>query len=772
MLAPSSEGLVTVQVVGVSADRVDGLEKALGSCHYTNDLWLPRMLIGRVLGSVYPHALIKGIDVSRASRVPGVKAVLTAADAPPVLEGQLVRDSWLIARDRARFLGEPVAAVAAVDEDAALEALEHIKVDYEPLPAVFDPEVAMEEGAPQVHPEWEGYEAVAGLVRSGNVCGRSRISLGDVDAAFHQADLVLEETYQTQMVHQAYLEPISVLVDYDPAGCFTFWLSTKAIYGLQAKIAQVLQLPLSDLRCIAPAVGGSFGGKHDLILEGIGALLARKAGRPVKLTLTRHEEFTITRPRHASRTVIRTGVSSDGRILGRWVKTVFDTGAYAGTGPAVLARGVAYAVGPYRIDNVYVEGLCVYTNKIPAGAFRGFGAPQVHFACESHMDVLAARLGTDPLDFRLKNALVEGSVIAAGERIKSGALAVCLQKVAERIGWGERNAGPNRGIGVAAVWKGSGTQTSSAAVRLLRDGNFVLEIGAVDVGQGSNTVLCQIAAQALGVPLANVRIAQPDTASSPYDWGTAGSRVTSVAGQAVLRAATNLRAQILEAAASLLEAEPSDLEIAVDSVRVKGAPTRAVALSAVGALTHARTGALLGYGTASVQPQLEARATIEGLAGIEHQNITFGAVACEVEVDPDTGQVRPLRVVAASDVGVAINPQLVEGQIEGAVVQGVGYALSEEQVDDEGVIGNTLLNDYLVPMTTTAPNVEAIIVEGYDPAGPFGAKGVGEHALLGVAPAIANAVEAALGVRVRQLPLSPERVLHAARAGDEQRVNG
>jgi CO/xanthine dehydrogenase Mo-binding subunit len=768
---------MAVDVVGASAQKIDGLEKAVGSSRYTTDLTLPRMLVGRALGSIYPNALIKRIDTSRAEAVPGVKAIITADDAPATLEGHLISDFGAIARGQVRFSGEPVAAVAAVDEDAALEALELIEVDYEPLPAVFDAEEALRDGAPLVHPEWESYASAAGMIRGGNLCGRGRIILGDVEKAFDQADFVLEQTFETQIQHQAYLEPIAALVDYDVSGRYTFWMSTKAIYGLQSKIAQLLELPLTSVRCIAPPVGGSFGGKHDITLEVIAALLARKAGRPVKFALTRHEEFTITRPRHGSKITIKSGVTSDGRILGRSVRMLFDTGAYSGTGPGVMSRAATYATGPYAIDNVYVEGLCVYTNKIPAGAFRGYGAPQAHFAFEPHTDALAEKLGMDPLEFRLKNAVGEGSVIAMGERIKSNALADCLKQVADKIGWQQGPTGPNRAIGISSVWKGSGLMTSAAEVRLLKDGSFALEIGAVDVGQGSNTALCQIAAQALGVSLSKVRISQADTDSSPYDWGSASSRVTSTGGLAVQRAALDAREKILQAAAPLLEAAPSDLEIDDDWICVQGAPNRRIPLGAIGGISHFRTGAILGYGTAEVQLHLEQVATLEGLSGIDHQNLTFGAVAAEVEVDPATGEVRPLRIVAASDIGKAINPQLVEAQIEGCVMQGVGYALSEEQVVEDGIVRNTLLNDYLVPMSTTAPTVESIIVEGHDmsaQSGPFGAKGVGEHALLGVAPAIANAVYAATGVRVQQIPLTAERVLNALReqktGGSEERI--
>jgi carbon-monoxide dehydrogenase large subunit len=725
------------------------------------------MLVGAILGSVVPHARLVRVDTTRAEQLPGVRAVLSGRDVPPTLTGASVKDTTLLAFDRVRYIGEPIVAVAAIDQDTAQEALSLVEVEYEELPAVFDPLRALEDTSVLVHPDLERYAANPKVRRWGNVCSHTGFLQGQPETAFAAARHVFEDTFSTQMQHQAYLEPTSALADVDATGRITLWASTKTVYGCQAQVAELLGLPASRLRVIAPSIGGSFGGKGDVTIEAICAGLARAAGRPVRLVMTREQEMLMGRPRHAESLTIRTALDDSGRILACQMRIIYDTGAYAATGPHVTALGTASACGPYAIPNVRLDGYCVYTNKVPCGAFRGFGAPQAHFATESHLDMVAEQLGLDPLELRLRNAVQDGWTAPSGERLEAVGLSECLRQAAERIGWERRPArGSGRGMSVVSVARGTGMLSAGAEVRLQQDGSAVLEIAAVDVGQGSDTVLCSLVADVLGLPVERVSIGPPDTLSSPWNWSTAGSRVTSTAGRAVLEAARDLADQIRALAARTLEAATDDLELAEGAVRVKGAPQRALPLAAVVGMSHyVADGPLCGRGRFAVAGHAaDASVSCEGFPAPIHEAVAYGAAGIEVQVDRDTGQITIERIVAVHDVGTAVFRQGVEGQIEGAAMQGVGYALSEEIVLQDGAPQNTRLSDYLVPLATNAPPVEAVIVEGFCPPGPLGAKGVGEHALLGIAPATANAVTAACGARVTSLPLSPEKVLSALSA--------
>jgi CO/xanthine dehydrogenase Mo-binding subunit len=754
------------RVVGVSVARSDAVDKAMGSARYANDISLPHMLFGRILGSPHAHARIVRIDTSRAQRVAGVRAVITGSDFGPDLMGSFVRDMPAMAQGTARFFGEPVAAVAAGSIEAAEEALALVDVEYEELPPILDPVAAMEPGSALVHQDWMGYSRSADLSADRNIVSRTGLAWGDLARGFAEADEIFEDRFTTQLAHQAYTEPTACLADWEGPDRVHLWSTTKTIFGYQTQIAQALGMAPHSVRVTGTRVGGAFGGKGLVVLEPIAAALAKRAGRPVKMVLTRAEEFAITRPRHPSVITMRTGVKRDGTLVAREARLVFDTGAYALLGPSTVSGGSFWACGPYRIPNLRIDGFCVYTNNSVAGAFRGYGAPQGTFAGESQLDLIALRLGIDPVEIRLRNLLGDDDPTPNGEVIEPAILRRCLETAAERIGWREPTR-PGRGKGIAIIVKHSGSLSASAEVRLMEDGSAILMVGAVDVGQGSDTVLRQIAAEELGLTFESVLTAGPDTDSSPWDWNTAASRVTHTVGLAVQAASRDAREQLVRIAADGLGADPADITVVGGSIYVRGADAPAATVSSVVRGAHWRQGGpVLGRGSVFTQEVEHASLDMSGFGGNGKHKLSAGVQAVEVSVDADTGRVTCERVVSVHDVGRIINPQAVEGQIEGAVAQGLGYALGEEILREDGRISSALLNDYRVPLAPDMPVIETVILEVADVDGPFGAKGVGEHAVIGIAPAIAGAVEQAAGVRVRDLPITPDKIV-AARAAIE-----
>ncbi|MBI2369994.1 MAG: molybdopterin-dependent oxidoreductase, partial [Deltaproteobacteria bacterium] len=495
------------RVVGTSAVRVDGPDKATGRALYVDDIVLPKMLHGKILRSPYPHARIRAIDVSKARRVKGVRVVLTAEDLPDGRMGPFILDEPVLARGKVRCIGEPVAAVAAVDPDVAQEALDLIEVEYEELPALLDPIEAMQEGAPLIHEEYASYAKVFQPVWSGNVCSHTTFEEGDLEQGLREADVVLEDTFRTQMVHQGYLEPCGAVAAVDAAGKVTIWTTTQSVFITQARIAEALHLPMTKIRVIGTKVGGGFGGKVEPTVQPIALALCREAGAPVKIVMTRDEDFIAMRPRHPAIASMKIGATKDGRIVAKQARIVYDTGAYADDGPGIAGFGAMMARGPYRIPHVKIEGICVYTNKVKCGAFRGFGNPQSTFASESLMDEVARRLGIDPVEFRLKNGVEHGDRALGGQPYGSVGYKECLKRAAAAIGWDRPKAGKLRGRGVASINHISGLLPSSAFVKLNEDGTAVLMTGVSDIGQGSDTVLSQIAAETLGLPLEDVATA-------------------------------------------------------------------------------------------------------------------------------------------------------------------------------------------------------------------------------------------------------------------------
>lgn len=750
-------------VVGKSLPPIDGVAKVSGEARYTGDLTLPRTLCGKILRSPYPHAKILHIDTVKAERLPGVKAVITGNDTVKVSYSNWrlfpeLMDEYPLAVDKVRFVGDEVAAVAAIDEEVAEEALAAIRVEYEELPAVFTPEEAMKEGAPQIY----DYE------RNINPKAVRRIEFGDVEQGFRESDYVREDEFLLQAVAHAPLEPHVCLANFESPGKLTVWSSTQVPYILQCLLAMTLGMREGDVRVIKPQVGGAFGGKAEMLsLEFCAALLSQKAGRPVKITYSREEEFSTTRRRHPISIKLKTGVKRDGTLLAKECKAILDAGAYSGFSPTAVILVGFFHLLPYRTPHYKYEGYPVYTNNPPSGAMRGFGGPQSFFAAESQMDIIAEELGLDPVEIRLRNARQSGDEIPGWAKISSCGFRECLERVTAITGWREKRgklrAGCGMGIGCYGFMSGGVFNWfripyafSNAVVKVNPDGTANLFTQAADIGQGSDTVLAQIAAEELGVRVEDVRLIASDTEVTPVDFGTWGSRVTLMAGNAVKMAAADAKCQLFQIAAEKLRTNVvQELEAKEGRIYIKGAPQRGVPLTEVVAAAQRARGGEAIIGRGSYTPRGK---------GMVSPAFSFGAQVVELEVDRETGQVRVDKVTTAHDCGKAINPMAVEGQLEGSIHMGLGYALSEELLLDKGVTLNPSFLDYKLFSAMDMPQMESIIVESFEPEGPFGAKEAGEGLVCPTAPAVANAIYNAIGVRIKQLPLTPERVIKALRA--------
>ena len=743
-------------VVGKRLPRVDSRVKVTGEAAFTTDMTLPNMLYAKILRSPHPHAKILHIDTSRARQLAGVKAVITGKDTLGVRFG-IHADQQALPVDKVRYIGEEVAAVAAVDEDLAHEALALIRVEYEVLPAVFDPFEAMKPGAPLIH------EEVAN-----NVSANPRFHVGDVEMGFAESDYVREDRFTTQTQFHCALEPHSALAYYDTTGKLTIWSSNQAPYREGIDLSNTLGLPISRVRVIKPHLGGGFGGKWEMAAcDFCASLLSMRAWRPVKITYTREEEFIATRRRHPTFMTLKTGVKKDGTLMAREMTLVADGGAYNSRGPGVVTLAGMELASLYRCGNVKYQGYHVYTNNAIAGPFRGYGQPQVRFAEETQLDTIAEVMGIDPVELRLKNATRSGDITASKRRITSCGLTDCILSVVERSGWREKRgkSGTNRGIGMACndyvvgARSLGGPDSSSAFVRLRDDGTVALLTGASDIGQGSDTVLSQIVAEELGVTLDDVRINPADTELTPTDLGTFGSRVTFVAGNAVKTAAADAKKQLLEIAAEKLEANVEDLEARNGRISVKGSPEQGISIAdTVMAAIKDKGIHILGRGSYAAPAEPWNYASAQGNISPAY---SFGAQVAEVEVDVETGRVKVLNATTAYDCGFAINPMSLEGQIEGAVCCGSGMALREDWHYEDGQVLNASYLDYKVGTALDVPNVDTHFVETLEALGPFGAKGVSEGAEVPLLAAIANAIYDAIGVRIKDSPITPDKILKA-----------
>jgi CO/xanthine dehydrogenase Mo-binding subunit len=748
-------------VLGTSIPRQGGVERVIGAGIYGIDLALKDELHGGILRSQYAHAKIVSIDTSEAKKVPGVHAIVTAADAPDVRYGRTYIDRYMLAKNKVRYMGDPVAAVAADSPAIVKQALKKIKVVYEPLPVVIDQEEAMKPDAPTLHDDMPLPKNLPEGVKVKNVCSYTPVHVGDPDKAMAEADVVVDEVYETKMIHPQYLEPRIAAAQVEPDGRITVWANAQAPFGVRTDVARLLGVSLNKVRVLSTELGGGFGGKASGITSGaaiepICALLAVKAKRPVMIALDKAEETISTTIRSGAKMYIKTGVKKDGTIVARTGKVIYDAGAYSGFGAMAGARCTNMLGGWYLMPNCHIDGYVVYTNKQVCGPVRGPGGPQAAFAVESHMDSIAAKLGMDPTEFRLKNTPKPGDKIIGVPKLRDVSLGETIKTAAEKIGWGKVKLEKNQGIGLATgSWIESAGPGGGAVVKVNEDGSVTVHIGKIDMGTAPRFGIPLIAAEELGVPVNDVTVVNVDTDASPWDAGTVGSRAIIVSGTATRLAAIDARNQIFKMAASQLEASPDDLEIKDKQIRVKGTPAKSVPLATIATNAHNVIGEVIGRGycdNVAMMAEEKARGSSQ----------PFTAHACIVEVDTNTGNVKILKYVAVHDIGFPIHPVAVEGQIEGATAMSIGQALCEQVVfDNNGRTMNPSFVDYLMPTINMMPRIETTLVHGYPGAGPYGAKGAGEIACVPPMAAIANAIYNATGVRIRTLPLSPENVLRA-----------
>jgi CO/xanthine dehydrogenase Mo-binding subunit len=750
--------------VGARVPRVDSAAKVTGAAVYGVDVALPGMLHGAVVRSPHPHARIVSISTDAARSVPGVEAVVTGRDFPH-LHGSAIRDQPYLAIDRVRHAGEPVVAIAATTESAAQEAARLVRVEYEELPAVLDMREALADAAPLVHPDLHSY--VRGsheIVPHTNINTLYRLTKGDADAGFAAADVIVEGEYTAHALSHAALEVHAAVARYEAnTGGYTLWVATDRPFFLRDEIASSLGLDSTDVRLIVAAVGGSFGGKGIPIAEAIAIALARHTGgRPVRVEFSREEDLVASQHRVPAIMKLTTGVTRGGLMTARSAEIIWDSGAYTAYTVGVAIRGSQTIVGPYRIPNVALLSRQVYTNKPVTGSYRGYGTTQVTWACESHMDEIAERLGMDPVEFRLANVYEEGDLYLNGQVMHGVGVRETIERARDAIGWGSVARAPSpqlrRGKGIATMLKPTMTPSSSnCVINVEADGRVVVIAAAPEIGAGQDTVLAQMAADAIGVPLESVVVPATDTALSPYNGPVASSRTTYHMGNAILTAGAEIRDQILELAATTLGIEPAGLDLNDGVIYDE---TGAAAMTLPELLTrHAGAGHSLTAGarfSTEGSPLLKADPGVEWISSIFWM---FCTQAVEIEVDMETGVIKVLEVAAAADVGKAINPMTCEQQIEGGVIMGLSNALFEGFQMRDGRIINGNFADYKVATIHDLPEIAPILVESVHSEAPFGAKGIGEPAAAATPPAIANALYDALGVRIRDLPITPPKVL-------------
>jgi CO/xanthine dehydrogenase Mo-binding subunit len=748
------------KVVGKPHPRLDGPDTVTGRATYTVDVVLPTMLHAKLFRSSVPHAKIQRLDVSQARALTGVAAVLTAADVPRKRFGFTVQDEELFAGEKVRYVGDVIAAVAAVDEEIADQGIGLIDFNFDELPAALTPDAALRENAPLVHENMGSYRLNSALARDWhpvpgtNIAHQTVYAKGDIDLGFSEADEIFDDTFRSQQVQHCSLEPHAVVAHWDGER-LTVWTSTQKVFLVRSGLADLFDLAESQIRVIGTKVGGGFGGKNSMRLEPYAAALSLKTGKPVRLVNSRIEEFAATAGSVPATVRVRTGVKRDGTITARAMDFTWDTGAYAEGLPGTN-RALKDGVGPYRIPHIRVTSTLVYTNKLRGCPFRGLGIPEAVWAVESQMDIISNKLGIDPVDLRLRNCLDEGDETPAGDRANHIALRDCLLKVSSELKRWRKNAPSNHGFGVALLHKSPTTSaaSSNARVRVGGDGKVDLSIGATDVGGGTGTSLGQIVAEELDIPLDEITVIIADTELTPFDHGTYSSRVTPYVGAAVKLAAADARRQLLEAASRLWNLPTDTLRLSGKKVLTKGRPS--MSFSEVVKKSHATE--FVGVGSIESKRLWAGDASGEG-KGFSASGWPFGAQAVEVKVDRETGVVKLVRVVSAHDVGKAINPMAVTSQIQGGIMMGLGYALWEGLRFEQGKIANASFADYKIPTAHDIPTAIPIVVEKNYAAEPYGAKGVGEMAVFGIAPAIANAVARAVGVRIKDLPMSPEKLL-------------
>ena len=748
-----------LSTVGKRVPKLDAVEKATGRSRYIQDLKLPGMLYGRILYSKYAHARIAKIDVSRARALPGVRAVLTGEDIPDIKMG-VYKDNRPLKKGKVCSYRDEVAAVAALDPQTAREALRLIEVVYDPLPAVFDPEAAMREGAPLVHEEHKT-----------NVLRMPwKLHYGDVEAARREAAFVVSDRFSTTWVTHCCMGTSGAIAEFDPANNLTIHSNTQIPSLAQKDFMEalgVMGLPGRRVRVIKPCIGGGFGSKLDTYAyEYIAILLAYHTRRPVKIEFDRSEEFIATSTRQPTITYISQGCDRSGRLLFRDVRMILDNGAYTSWGattPSVMMMPITTL---YRVPNVRYEAKCVYTNNTYSQAMRGYGNPQATFAIESTIDMLAEAAGIDPVEFRRINANQAGDVSTQGLRITTCGLTECMDTVKAKLGW-DQPRGPGEGLGIASlihVGGGARVYKSDGCGTILKMDDFGkvdLFTGATDMGQGSDTVIAQIVAEELGLNMEDIRVMHSDTDICPWDVGSHASRTTFVAGNAALGAARKIKSRILEMGAKELYAPLEKLVLRNRYIQHLEEPERKVEIGKLLRKAHFSHGGQMLMAEYFYDPANENMG--KDFRGNMSMTYTFGTHGVRVKVDEETGKVKILNYVAAHDVGRAVNPMLLEGQVYGGVMMGIGYALSEQMILEKGEAMNPNFRDYKILTAKDVVPIEAPVLETHDKDGPYGAKGIGEPGCVPTAPAIANAIYNAVGVRITDLPITPERVLAAIR---------
>lgn len=758
-----------LNIVGTSPSRLDAREKVMGRTRYTTDLTLSAMVHAKVWRSPLPHARVDTIDATAALAAPGVLAVLTAADLTNCdpYYGTAYKDQPILAGERIRYAGEPVAVVIAETERQAVAALHLLDVSLSEYPAVLDTTAALADDAPILHEHIRPAGHFRDLshvrhVANTNICHHQTLNRGDIQAGFEAADEIFEDTFSVPPIYHYAMEPHAVLAKYEPDSV-TVWSATQHPFPVRKELAEIFNLPLAAVQVIVPPVGGAYGSKCYTKIEPLAVACSRQVQHSVRLALSVSEAcHTVTR--HGATCRVKTGVRRDGAITARQFDIILDTGAYADVGPRVATRASFVAPGPYRIPHVHVDCRVVYTNTVPAGAFRGYGIPQVTWAAESQLDRIAERLGIDAVALRQRNLLHAGEEFSAGDLPMDADLPEGLSRTAESIGW-QTAPGPRRGKGIACSFKDGGIphSVSTAVVRVHADGSVTVFTGSIEHGQGSDTVLAQVAAETLGIPLDNVSLTSPDTALTPYDQGTSASRTTTLVGRAVYEACLDARNQLLNMAAGLLDDDnvsPADVTIR-DGVLSAGDQQ----------LTFAETisqhfglpgGEVIGKG--EWQPS-RSSGSVGGAAVFWE----IGMGGAEVEIDEETGAVKVLQYVSMADVGQAIHQQQCEAQDEGGAMQGLGATLFEALISEDGQLLNPNIIDYRIPAFSDLPaSFNTVLLQNANGPGPFGAKGIGESGMFCVAPAIGNAIAQATGVRLRDLPLTPERVWRALRDARQQ----
>ncbi len=770
-----------VNPVGKSVPRIDGQGMVTGQTKYAFDVSFPNMLVGKMIRSPHPHARIVHIDTTQAEKLPGVKAIITAKDTYNIKFGSNeyffphTVDQMAFEAEKVRYIGDEIGAVAANDEETANEAMRLIEVEYEELPAVFDMVEAMKPGAPQIH------EAM------NNIAVILPVNFGNPDRALKESDHIREDIFYAPAAAHAALEPHVCVGQWETfSNKITLWSSSQAPFKCREALAKTLKMDLNDVRIIKMAVGGGFGGKLEMLpMDFAACLLSKKSGGlPVKICYSREEEFAFSRRKHAMIYKVKSGVKKDGTLMAMTGEVIADGGAYCSYGPTVLAAAIMRIFMVYKIQHFRITGYRVYTNTPISGAMRGFGGVQSGFAIESHMDLLARDLGMDPIQFRLKNITTPNMVTVNKMVLTSNGLRECIEKSTQAANW-KQKYGENRtggkpylkrgiGIGIAADVMGSkmykSHESAGSIVKIEEDGSVYLFTGAADTGQGSNTALSQIAAQELGVSYSRIKCKSGDTEITPFDTGSFASRVTFISGNATLRAARDAKNQILSIVAEEYKLRIEELDILAEEVIKKKDNTLLMNFDKAIELCYSFNYGRQIIGRGSYNPKTTPVDFRTGEGNVSG-SYGFEAQIAEVEVNTETGEVNLIKMWDAHDIGKAINPQSVEAQIEGSLAMGIGYTFYEDLKFLNGRLANGNFANYRLPRSLGTPPIETLLIETNDPEGPFGAKGMGEASLLPTSAAIANAIHDAIGVRIKELPITPAKILKALKEKEELEIN-